>query len=1739
MGRRKKVKCCHRHPRSRACCLRHVLQRLIWLGMVAVVVVPTAYVFLSHQADVEASKSRISCLPATASESDCWAAGCLWYPIEGGAPSCYFPPLHSHGYLVQDQNVSSGIWTATLVLLNSSAQVVPDLKKKLLVQLTQHGDAYFRLKVTVPGEERYEPPVPLQLPASQPPLQQLYNVSFCDENDKLFALVVRRRDTGTAIFDSRVGGFTFASQFVQVATVLPSHDLYGLGEHSRVSFRHSFDQPTVYPLFASSHVPSPGATTNLYGFHPVYYVIEDDNHAHAVLWLSSNAMEVELIPSPGLALRSIGGVLDLYFMLGSSPSSVIQQYTQLVGLPAMPPYWALGFQLSRYGYYNTSDIQDVVARTRRCGIPQDVQYADIETMEGFKGFTLDTVQFGDLPQYVLQLREEGVKFVTILDPHIPVFEGPAYPVHERAMDQDVYIKWGPDADLPDGGDNFGLGDVMLLRVGVSCTLLPELGRTVNSTAVPDFLRSSTSAWWTNEISIFSNDSLSFDGLWIDMNEPEGLQTNYPDDPRNLQCYSNSWDDPPYPTLAGANRLSDRTLCMSAVQGQTGQYRHYDVHNLYGWAQARATAAALESLHGRRGIVISRSTFPSSGQWVGHWLGDNKSSWGHLIPSIIGMLEFNMFGVPYVGSDICGYFGDASEELCGRWMQLGAFYPFSRNHNRKTQARQDPGMWPSVAAAGRVALRQRYLLLPYLYTLHYRAAVLGEPVVRSLAFEFPGDHNARTVSTQFLWGPFLMICPALEEGVEEVRVYFPAGSRWYSIDDGVVWTNVARYRDVPAPLGGKVPVFVRGGAILPTQRPAANTVLSRKNPLGLIVAPSVAGMASGDFFWDDGEGLGEQGRTCINENNRLGEKRTGWVPCSLPPPSVLGYTVAGPAVTTSTGYRLPLFKQGLSVFGSSLVNVTFEVAQLDDHLLRVKLYDSTTTRFEVPLPLNYSTSSAAKSPLYEVQLASENVGDFFSFSVVRKKTKTVLFDTRLGGLVLEDQFLSITSLLPSKNVYGLGENTHASFRADMDGTLWGLFTRDQWPEVDMKVNLYGVHPYYQCIENDGNAHGVLLLNSNAMDYQFLDYPSLTYRTIGGVLDFYFMLGPEPETVTAQYTSLIGRPVMPPYWALGFQLSRYGYENVQHMRDAMNRTVSQGIPIDVQYADIDHMDKQKDFTIDAENFGDLPQYVSELHASGQRFIIILDPAINAELPAEKYPTHSRALEADVYVKWPADTNQSVVEQNNGGDSLIMLAYVWPENRTAFPNWHKQATHDWWAEEIRIFYKELPFDGLWIDMNEPAAFSTNLEKPWNWPEGADPWNLFCPDSKWDTPPYVTTAGNIGPSYKMSDKTLCLAAEEESYLHYDTHNLYGWAQASPTLSALRAVTGERGIVISRSTFVGSGHYAGHWLGDNQSIWPDLHRSIIGMLEFNLFGIPYIGADICGFSGNATEELCGRWMQLGAFYPFSRNHNGKGEVDQDPGVWENTVGVWSRSVLLERYRLLPYLYTLFYKAFSQGYSVVRSLASEFPMDRTCLGIDNQFLWGASFMISPVLEEGVTSRLVYFPLTAWYDYYTGRPVEWPGEMNTVDAPLSSIPLHVRGGAILPIQKPSSTTTQSVSNPMGLLVALDWNRTAEGELFWDDLIGATTISTNQYSLVSFQFYQSTLTMSVTRNNAEDLGSLHLRDIIVYGVEQQPSGISVSAASSYNTTMAYDHTNMKLTLSLDPTHSMNRNIKIIFTGMWLFQ
>ncbi|XP_038308445.1 putative maltase-glucoamylase-like protein FLJ16351 isoform X4 [Canis lupus familiaris] len=1710
---------------------------------------------------------RIDCAPGQVVTEDVCRQQhrCCWKPVSDiNVPTCFFPRNWGYKVIDSQNNTRTALeFTAHLKKLSFPSLFGYDVDEAFFTAEYQTSNR-FHFKINDTNNIRYE---------VQHENINLFNRTnrainfnyYLEVIHKPFSIKIIRKSNGRVLLDTSIGPLQFAQQYLQLSFRLPSATVYGLGEHVHQQYRHNMTWKT-WPIFTRDAAPTEGMI-NLYGAHTFFLCLEDiSGFSFGVFLLNSNAMEVTLQPAPAITYRTTGGILDFYVFLGNTPEQVIQEYLELIGRPFLPPYWSLGFQLSRRNYGGINGLKEVVNRNRLAQIPYDVQYSDIDYMDGNKDFTIDKVAFSNLSNFVNELHNQGMKYVIIMNPGISNNSG--YQPYVNGSTKRVWI-------LGDNGFVLGKG---------------YPGWTV----FPDYSNPTCVEWWREQFSAF-NKILQFDGVWIEMDEVSSFLQD-----SDRKCERNSLNFPPFVPQILDRSLFAGTLCMDA---ELYWGLHYDVHSLYGYSMAKATHSAMENIFpGKNNFILSRSTFAGSGKFAGHWLGDNAATWDDLRWSIPSILEFNLFGIPMVGANICGYTKNVTEDLCTRWMQLGAFYPLSRNHNGPEFRDQDPaafGEHSLLLKSSRHYLNIRYTLLPYLYTLFYRAHTRGDTVARPLVHEFYQDPATWDVHEQFLWGPGLLITPVLYEGVDLVKAYIP-DAIWYDYETGVAMQWRKQSVEMQLPLD-KIGLHLRGGFIFPTQQPSTTTEISRKNSLGLIVALDYKREAQGELYWDDGVSKDTVTEKYILYNfsvtsNRLQAKiinNTYMDPDNLmftdiiilgmdkqptnftvllsnspTPVSNVNYNVSSKVVKISDlkglvlgqefsiGWKLPVSDlekfncypedpavseencrqrgclwesttlpgvptcyydtipsyaasniqylptgittelaylgapnsaRAASASGSLSATVSFlqlSVIYHTENMLQFKIFDPTNKRYEVPVPLNTppSPSGSPENRLYDVRIQNNP----FGIQILRKNSSTVIWDSQLPGFTFNDMFLSISTRLPSQYIYGFGETEHTAFRRDMNWTMWGMFARDEPPAY--KKNSYGVHPYYMALEEDGSAHGVLLLNSNAMDVSFQPTPALTYRTTGGILDFYIVLGPTPELVTQQYTELIGRPAMTPYWALGFQLSRYGYQNDIEISQLYDAMMAAQIPYDVQHVDIDYMDRKLDFTL-SPNFKNLSLLIDEMKKDGMRFILILDPAISGN--ETQYLPFTRGQENNVFIKWP-------------GKNDIVWGKVWPDlpnvnvdtsldhetqvklyrAHVAFPDFLRNSTVAWWKTEIKELYlnprdstKSLKFDGLWIDMNEPSNFVNGSVKG-------------CSDEILNNPPYMPYLESRDKG--LSIKTLCMESEQilpdgSRVRHYDVHSLYGWAQTRPTYEAVQEVTGQRGVVITRSTFPSSGRWGGHWLGDNTAAWDQLKKSIIGMMEFSLFGIPYTGADICGFFGNAEYEMCIRWMQLGAFYPFSRNHNTMGTRRQDPVAWNSTFEMFSRKVLETRYTLLPYLYTLMHKAHVEGSTVVRPLLHEFTNDRETWVIDCQFMLGPAILISPVLENNKFQVSAYFPRARWYDYSTESGSVSTGQWKILNAPLDHINLHIRGGYILPWQEPAMNTHASRQKFMGLIVALDDNGEAEGQLFWDDGQSIDTYENGNYFLANFAATQNLLKIQTIHNKyLSDSNPLKVGYIKIWGV-----------------------------------------------------
>ena len=507
------------------------------------------------------------------------------------------------------------------------------------------------------------------------------------------------------------------------------------------------------------------------------------------------------------------------------------------------------------------------------------------------------------------------------------------------------------------------------------------------------------------------------------------------------------------------------------------------------------------------------------------------------------------------------------------------------------------------------------------------------------------------------------------------------------------------------------------------------------------------------------------------------------------------------------------------------------------------------------------------------------------------------------------------------------------------------------------------------------------------------------------------------------------------------------------------------------------------------------------------------------------------------------------------------------TVFPDWIGGGAGQWWIDELTTWHNEISWDGIWIDMSEASSFcigscgsrnlSLNPVHPgfalpgdpgsliFSYPEGFNNTNAteaafasaaaasqFSANAASVGLPPMTTAAlsylrssptpgvrNVEyPPYAINNiqGELAVHAIAPNATHhdgtqeYDVHNLFGHQILNATYSALRSIfPTKRPFIIGRSTFPGSGMFAGHWGGDNFSLWAYMFFSIPQALSFSLFGIPMFGVDTCGFQQNTDEELCNRWMQLSAFFPFYRNHNDLNSIPQEAYVWAS-VATATKSAMAIRFQLLPYIYTLFYQAHTTGSTVMRAMAWEFPNDPNLANADRQFFLGPAILVTPVLEQGASSVSGIFPGTGkgtlYWDWYTQTQVVVDiGQNVTIPAPLGHIPVYVRGGYVLPMQQPAMTTADARATPWSVLVALSAKGTASGSLYLDDgesLVPNATLYVELAATATNQLWASGRGLFVDTNplaSVTILGTAAPRNVALNGAPVEASDVSYNATS----------------------------------------
>lgn len=503
---------------------------------------------------------------------------------------------------------------------------------------------------------------------------------------------------------------------------------------------------------------------------------------------------------------SDGGPLDYYFFYGPHPKKVVENFTALVGRSPLPPLWTLGFQQCRYSYYPEARVREIARNFRERKIPADVIYLDIDYQDRYRPFTINREYFPNFEGMISDLGKQGFKVIAITDLHIAHAPNQNYKPYDDGMAGDHFVK-NPD------------GSVYVGKVWPGDSVFP------------DFTLARSREWWGTLYSDFVKMGIA--GFWNDMNEPAIFERADKTMPLDVQHRL----DPEARGIYSGSGLKPETASHAAI------------HNVFGMQNARGTYEGLRKLRpNERPFVLTRAAYAGAQRYAATWTGDNTSSYNHMRLSVPNLLNLGISGYPLVGDDIGGFAGSPTPELLTRWHALGAFNPIFRNHTAKGTRDQEPWVHgPEHEAIRKRFIELRYIFMPYIYTAAEETSRTGIPMMRPLFLEYPEAESLATNEAQYLFGRDLLVAPKVWEMVDAYEVEMPPGE-WFDYWTGERRKGGLKYAVQPAL--DALPLYVRGGAIIPQQPVAQNTGEVPNGPLTLRVYPAAKDCA-GTLYLDDG------------------------------------------------------------------------------------------------------------------------------------------------------------------------------------------------------------------------------------------------------------------------------------------------------------------------------------------------------------------------------------------------------------------------------------------------------------------------------------------------------------------------------------------------------------------------------------------------------------------------------------------------------------------------------------------------------------------------------------------------------------------------------------------------------------------------------------------------------------------------------------------------------------------------
>lgn len=502
--------------------------------------------------------------------------------------------------------------------------------------------------------------------------------------------------------------------------------IYGLGESMHGLNKRGYR----YVQFNTDDNNHRDSMPSMYGAHN-FFVVASEQQARGFFFDYPGRLIIDLDSKHQntFTVEAETNDIRVYEIQGKTPYEVVKEFLKLIGPSYLPPLWAFGFGQSRWGYDSLRTVEKVIENYKKAGMPLDYVCLDIDHMNKYADFSVDTKRFGNL-----QLKEKNIHLVPIVDAAIKI--EPGNPVYEEGLKNNFYCT---DKD------------------GKPFTAYVWPG----ATNFPDFLKAEARTWFGSLYKFYTDKGI--EGFWNDMNEPSIFFS----EESLKESEKERLSDPLY--QSGSGHPSDYKRFYHDVNGK--KINHFYLHNLYGMKMVEASNEGLSKLLDKRFLLFSRASYIGSHRYAGIWTGDNSSTWFMLQRGFEMLPGLNMCGFLFSGMDTGGFMGNCTRKLLLRWLAVSVFTPLFRDHSAKGTIHQECYRFAGKSSFRNV-LSLRYKLLPYLYSEFMKAALRADMLIKPLAFVFDKDPQCQDVQDQLMVGESIMIAPIMKKDQDSRLVYLP-------------------------------------------------------------------------------------------------------------------------------------------------------------------------------------------------------------------------------------------------------------------------------------------------------------------------------------------------------------------------------------------------------------------------------------------------------------------------------------------------------------------------------------------------------------------------------------------------------------------------------------------------------------------------------------------------------------------------------------------------------------------------------------------------------------------------------------------------------------------------------------------------------------------------------------------------------------------------------------------------------